>query len=191
MIVGSDGFAHLHRFLSLCDVDVGEFGGHGRDGEQRVQLFTEYSFVESRYTEADVHRFPDAPPDNDTPDVVLLGEDWLLAVEAKMFHAPSITALNAQVARQKVILDYLARTLRLPPERVRHVLLLPALLASDGAAVPVVTWESVLVAWNSGSARGPGGPVAARRAHGSASPCRWRCACTGPAAGSRGRRPRS
>jgi hypothetical protein len=133
MIVASDGFAHLHRFLSLCDLDVGEFGGHGRDGEQRVQLFTEYSFVESRYTEADVRRFPDAPADNDTPDVVLLGEDWLLAVEAKMFHTPSITALNAQVARQKVIVDYLAKTLRLSPERVRHVPLLPAPLASDGA----------------------------------------------------------
>ncbi len=104
----------------------------------------EYSFVESRFTRSDVRRFPGAPSDNDTPDVVLFGGDWLLAVEAKMFHAPSVTALNAQVARQKVIIDYLAGTLRLPPERVRHVLLLPARLPSEGAAVPVVTWERVL-----------------------------------------------
>ncbi len=144
MIVASDGAAHLHRFLRLCGLDVGRFGDHGRDGRQRLQFFTEYSFVESRFSEADVRRFPNAPSDNDTPDVVLLGEDWLLAVEAKMFHAPSVAALNAQVARQKVIVDYLAATLRLPPDRVRHVLLLPGGLSADGAAVPVVTWESVL-----------------------------------------------
>ncbi len=144
MLVASDGFAHLHRFLRLCGLDVGQFGAHGRAGGQRLQFFTEYSFVESRFSEADVRRFPNAPDDNDTPDVVLLGDDWLLAVEAKMFHAPSVAALNAQVARQKVIVDYLAATLRLPPERVRHVLLLPDRLSADGAAVPVVTWESVL-----------------------------------------------
>ncbi len=144
MLVASDGFAHLHRFLRLCDLDVGEFGDHGREGGQRLQFFTEYSFVESRFSEVDVRRFPNAPGDNDTPDVVLLGEDWLLAVEAKMFHAPSVAALNEQVARQKVIVDYLAATLRLPPGRVRHVLLLPGGLSAVGATVPVVTWESVL-----------------------------------------------
>lgn len=147
MIVGSDHLLHLPRFLRRCglDIDLTAELDHGSDGEQPIEFFTEYSFAESLFTDADKARFPGAPTDADTPDAVIVGADWLLAVEAKMFHNPTAAALNRQVRRQRVILDYLARTLRLPADRVAHVLLLPEKLAPASALdAPVVTWEQVL-----------------------------------------------
>lgn len=147
MIIGSDHMLHLPRFLNRCGLDVDLTGtlDHGSDGEQAVEFFTEYSFAESLFIDADKERFPGAPADADTPDVVILGEDWLLAVEAKMFHNPNAAALNRQVRRQRVILDYLSRTLRIDADRVAHVLLLPAKLEPGGPLdAPVVTWEQVL-----------------------------------------------
>ena len=43
---------------------------------------------------------------------MLAGPDWLLAVEAKMFHDPDSQALNAQLARQRVVIDYIAGALK-------------------------------------------------------------------------------
>ena len=42
-----------------------------------------------------------------------------------MFHDPDSQALNAQLARQRVVIDYIAGALNIPPDRVRHVFLLP------------------------------------------------------------------
>ena len=146
MLVASDGFAHLHRFLGLCGLDVdprADDGGHPLDGKAPVQLFTEYSFAESVFTDRDRKRFPDPPSHADTPDVVLTGPDWLLAVEAKMFHTPSPAALNAQLCRQRVLVDYWAARLDVARERVGHVLLAPAGLNTIGVGGSVVTWQQV------------------------------------------------
>jgi hypothetical protein len=145
LIIASDGFAHIHRFFDLCGLpDVGPFGN--REREPGFQFFTEYNFAESvRLSDAD--RFPDAPTSHDTPDLMFVGKDWMLAVEAKMFHDPSPEALNAQLARQRVIIDYLATALKIPAERVRHVFLLPAGLAAEGLDAPVVTWENVVATY--------------------------------------------
>ena len=146
MLVASDGFAHLHRFLRLCGLDVdpraGD-GGHPLDGAAPVQLFTEYSFAESLLTAEDRKRFPDPPSHADTPDVVISGPDWLLAVEAKMFHTPSPAALNAQLRRQRVLVDYWAARFGIEPERIGHVLLVPAGLTTTGVQGGVVTWQQV------------------------------------------------
>lgn len=147
MIVASDGFVHLHRLLSLCGLPPVEIEQPGRDGLTKVEFTTEYSFAESRFTEQDKARFPNAPTDADTPDVVIAGPDWLLAIEAKVFHNPLPEALNHQMKRQQVLVDYWTTTLGISPDRVRHVLLLPAALPVDGVAFPVVTWESVLAAY--------------------------------------------
>lgn len=144
MVVASDGFAHLHRFLGLCGLEVPS--GHvDVDGGQRVQFLTEYGFAESVYTDEDKESWPE-PATADTPDVVIAGPDWLVAVEAKMFHNPSTSDLRGQYDRQAALVDMWRTRLGLDEERVRHVLLLPARLAEREADVdrPVVTWEAVL-----------------------------------------------
>src|SRR6478752_6231169 len=144
MLIASDGFMHLNRFLRLCGAPTLPPAAGSLDGRQQFEFFTEYSFVESVFTEADKERFIERPTDNDTPDLVLVGDDWLLAVEAKMFHNPSIASLNEQLRRQQVIVDYLADVLGLGRERVRHVFLLPERLPAAGLNAPVITWEQVL-----------------------------------------------
>lgn len=147
MIVASDGFSHLHRLLDLCDLDIQPFNDANLDGLQKIAFYTEYSFVESRYTTIDKARFPNAPTDADTPDIVIVGEDWLLAIEAKMFHNPLPGALNHQMERQRVLVEYWTRMLNLRRDRVRHVLLLPQALPVKGVTFPIVTWEQVLQAY--------------------------------------------
>lgn len=147
MIVASDGFAHLYRLLNLCGLNIDPVEGNPLEGLHPVEFFTEYSFAESRFTAADRSRFPDAPTDADTPDVVIIGTDWLLAIEAKVFHNPLPQALNHQMERQKVLVDYWRKTLGFDADRVRHVLLLPQRLPVDGVTFPVVTWEQVLEAY--------------------------------------------
>lgn len=145
-LVASDGFRHLHRLLALCDLDVGPLEVGSLDELPPIQLFTEYGFGESVVTPEDQTRFRDRPTGLDTPDVVVLGTDWLLAVEAKMFHRPTTQSLHTQMARQNRLVRYWTETFDLPPDRVRHVLLLPAALKRDRPQLnsPVVTWEAVL-----------------------------------------------
>lgn len=143
MLTGSDGFAHLHRFLRLCGLDVDVQAN--LLGNQELQFYTEYGFAESVVTDADRQRWPDAVG-ADTPDVVLAGADWLLAVEAKMFHDPTPADLDAQMQRQASVIQAWVKTLGLDPGRVAHVLLLPEPLAAtaDGLDWPIVTWQQVL-----------------------------------------------
>lgn len=152
-LISDNGFAHLHRFIALCGLDVAiqDPNSNPLDGLQDIQFFTEYGFAESVYTDADRARFADRPPDRDTPDVVIVGADWLLAVEAKMYHRPTREALEQQVSKQRMIVEYWTRKLSLEPNRAAHVLLLPDALARDRAplSVPVVTWEQVLTAYGS------------------------------------------
>jgi len=148
MLVAGDGFAHLDRLLSLCGLPSAELTGNSLEGLHPVAFFTEYSFVESCFTTADRQRFPSSPTDADTPDVVIAGDDWLLCIEAKMFHNPDGEALNAQMRRQKVLVDYWVQHLPLNRAKVAHVLLLPERLSTSGVTFPVVTWEQVLRAYS-------------------------------------------
>lgn len=147
MVVASDGFAHLDRFLALCGLPAARLPGNALEGAQPVQFYTEYNFAESRFTQADKARFPDAPLDADTPDVVIVGPDWLLCVEAKMFHKASSGDLVVQMRRQRVLVDYWAQALDLGPERVAHVLLVPEGLATTGVDAHIVRWEALLDAY--------------------------------------------
>ncbi len=144
--IASDGLLHLPRFLRLCDLDVATVDdGSGKlDGSQDVQVFTEYSFAES-ILPSERHRFAGAPLQGDTPDLVLSGPDWLLAVEAKVFHRPTVAALDAQMTRQANLVQYWTRLFRLDPARVRHVLLVPEQLLRGRRqlAWQVVTWQQV------------------------------------------------
>lgn len=145
MIVASDGFAHLHRLLRLCGLSVDPVEGRPPlSGLHEFEFFTEYSFFESCFTEQDRSRFLNAPTGADTPDIVLAGPDWLVAIEAKVFHNPLPDTLNHQMQRQRVLVDYWASSLHVDQDRVRHVLLLPEKLPSAGVTFPVITWENVL-----------------------------------------------
>ncbi|GAB4253169.1 MAG: hypothetical protein Kow00129_14110 [Thermoleophilia bacterium] len=118
-----------------------------------LQFFTEYSLVESIYAPETRERFPKPPVSKDTPDVLLLarGERTvLIALEAKMYDQPTVADLRAQLAAQRVQLDYLQEVLGL--DSVHHAALLPAayarkieaeLLAED-PAFSIITWDALL-----------------------------------------------
>jgi hypothetical protein len=64
-----------------------------------------------------------------------------------MYHRPTAQALNAQLAKQRTLVDYWSRTFDLDPARVGHVLLLPEKLRHDRHISGAVTWEDVLDAY--------------------------------------------
>jgi len=88
MIAAWDGFAHLDRLLGLCGLPSAGLEGNALEGRHPVQFFTEYNFAESPFTSADMAQFAAAPLDAYTPDVVIVGTDWLLCRQA--FHQGSV-----------------------------------------------------------------------------------------------------
>jgi hypothetical protein len=141
-IVAERNFAHLHRLTSLCGLDIEPLEPH-QVGE--LQFWTEYGFAESRFSDADQLRFPDAPSGRDTPDVVIVGGDWLLAIEAKLFDWPSAASLRRQLQVQSELVAYWTRTLGMDSSRVAHVALLPATYAEQLPELDqkIVTWEEL------------------------------------------------
>jgi hypothetical protein len=146
VIVAHDGFAHLDRFLKLCGIDDVNTSSR-RDGTAPCQLTTEYNFAESLIG-ADDARWNVQPRTGDTPDIVLAGEDWLIVVEGKMFHRPTRAQLDAQLARQRPLIDEWAHVLGVAPARVRHVAVIPEQLADEIAPLTscddVVTWQTII-----------------------------------------------
>jgi hypothetical protein len=149
MIVASDGFEHLGRLLSLCDVPPREL--QGDPARTDVQFFTEYGYAESRIGEA-VTRLPTAPAGRDTPDILLYFDaspPLLLALEAKMYDVPSRAGMAKQLEVQAELLEGPRQDLSvLTDEQVElvHAALLPAQLAASLGPLPVrvVTWERLL-----------------------------------------------
>lgn len=141
-IVAERNFAHLHLLTDLCGLDVEPLQAHQ---VCELQFWTEYGFAESRFSEADRLRFPDAPSGRDTPDVVIVGADWLLAIEAKLFDWPAAASLRRQLQIQSELVEYWTRTLGIDSDRVAHVALLPATYAEQLAALDhqIVTWEQL------------------------------------------------
>ncbi|QWC84571.1 hypothetical protein KLP28_13490 [Nocardioidaceae bacterium] len=140
-LVAGDEMQHLPRFLSLCGLDV-EIGD--ADGVPAVHFLTEYGFAESVATES-ARSFWGTDTANDTPDVVIVGPDWLVAIEAKMFHTPTEDALNEQMAKQATIISLWRDKLGLDAARVKHLLLLPQPFSESrpGLTHQVLTWETV------------------------------------------------
>src|SRR3990170_5849501 len=111
-IVCADGGAHFERFLHL--LGLGDLPVSWALETTNIQFFTEYSLVESIFTEEDKVRFPDPPAEKFTPDIVILitGESpRLIALEAKMYDRPSRAELQLQMQRQSTLLQYLASCL--------------------------------------------------------------------------------
>jgi hypothetical protein len=145
-LVGETGFFHLQRCLDLFGVPAqAETGEHAK-----IQFLTEYGFTESVVLQADRDRWGTGLG-RETPDIVMAGPNWLLAIEAKVFHNPTAAALEAQMTAQRPLVDHWRRTLDIPAENVVHALLLPERLAArerDGLiSSTVVTWEDLLDAY--------------------------------------------
>lgn len=149
MLAFSDDFAHVGRLLDLCGLSGVDVPSDGAE-LGAMQAFTEYSFAESVFTGEDRARFEDRPAAADTPDLLLAGPDWLLAIEAKFYDQPSAADLRRQLDGQAVLVDYWQRTFGLASARVRHIALLPASLADRVGAMPtpVVTWEELSEAYS-------------------------------------------
>ena len=144
-IVACDDFGHLDRLLACCglaDMEVGDLAA--------LQFFTEYNFAESVFTTADDASFADRPRISDTPDLVVKGPDWLLTIEAKMFHNPTAADLTHQYEQQAKLVTYWRSKFSIAEPRSRHVLLLPEQLYEKlRPALPrdVITWQQVLDAY--------------------------------------------
>lgn len=142
-IVVGDDYSRIRPFLERAGIGplLGEWNGP-------VQFWTEYGFTESVFTEHDRARFPSVDIARDTPDVVITGDDWILAVEAKLYSRPTAADLIGQLRRQRTLLDYWQESLSLPAENVRLVALLPEQYAGTLSGVQdevhrIITWEKI------------------------------------------------
>jgi hypothetical protein len=116
-----------------------------------IQFFTEYGFAESLIGDAK-DRFPSAPTNRDTPDVMIYvagPRRVLLAIEAKMYDRPSRAELEVQLGAQAPLLVYLAERLGVAPTNIAHLALLPESFAADlgKLSVRTITWEQLLQAY--------------------------------------------
>jgi hypothetical protein len=154
-IVARDGFKDLSLLATLMGCELPSIDPDPRS--TNIQFFTEYSFVESVFDPNCKARFPDPPETKDTPDIMISvwGERRiLLALEAKMYHRPSVMALQTQMNAQREQLDYLQEKLRI--DEVHHGTLLPGAFAQklnlSVSALPwagfsIVLWDDLLQAY--------------------------------------------
>lgn len=143
-IFADNRFLNLDLFLGMCGlpgVTVGQ-------DNPWIEFLTEYGFAESVFTTEAKAQFPGAPVTRETPDVIIAGADWLIVVEAKMFHRPGKGALNTQFNAQKPIVEAIRHGLGIDPARVRHgFLLVDQTSAPDGADF-VITWADIIEAYH-------------------------------------------
>ena len=149
MLICADSFKHFGRLTEM--VGLGSLAVDASAEGANIQFFTEYGFVESLAGTGDAaKRFSYAPTKRDTPDVLIFlatEPRALIAIEGKMYDRTTAAELKGQLAAQAAIVDYLADSLRVEPQRVSHVALLPQNLATtfgDLKPFKVLTWEQVL-----------------------------------------------
>lgn len=152
MIVCRDEFRHFSILPSL----LGSFPLpelRTRPDEVNFQFFTEYGLLES-LLETGLVRFAGDLPARDTPDIIILVEgdqQYLIALEGKMYDNPDSAALRLQMKRQReLVIGKIERVLEIPAENVHHALLIPERLRarSDLNDFPVLTWEKLLTAYS-------------------------------------------
>jgi hypothetical protein len=100
MLVASDGFAHLDRFLRLCGLPAVDIAP-GLEGDQTFQFLTEYGFAESVFTEVDKSNWP-GPLEADTPDIVLAGTDWRSKQRCSTIRMPQISRRRCAAKRSSL-----------------------------------------------------------------------------------------
>lgn len=146
MIVAKDNFKYIDRFFTLLNLhSVTEIVSTGPN--VNIQFFTEYSLIES------IHRtkrkFFELPETKDTPDIVILVSGLtkvLIALEAKMFDAPTNAKLTQQMDNQRKILGSIASTLEIGASSIYHFALLPEELKSNiekNFKYDCITWQEL------------------------------------------------
>jgi len=142
-IICADRFKYFNRFLNLLGlpnvpIDVSR-------EKANIQLFTEYCLAESAHDE----RFPGAPRDGETPDLVIFIEGsppMLIAVEAKLYTRTQPSDLKEEMERQEThVLRYLRD--RWPGLQTTHTALLPEAMKAnfgDRGPTPTITWEDIM-----------------------------------------------
>lgn len=150
-IIAADDFAILNRFLSMCGV-TGTLASTAEERLNEVQFLTEYGFAESASYSPGWSGYAGG---RDTPDVVIAGPDWLVAVEAKLYARQGRTAIVGQLEAQQELVDHWAGVLEIEADRALLVALLPASYASElgDLGFDVVTWEAVLAAYSEDAPR--------------------------------------
>jgi hypothetical protein len=130
---------NVQAFLDLCDVPT-----QTASPEREIQFLTEYGYLESAWYDK-TGRWSTTDFGRDTPDVVLCGPDWILAVEAKLYARQGAEAISSQLRGQRRLLDSWSKVLGIATSRVRLVALLPGEYAKTlpGLGEPVITWEQV------------------------------------------------
>jgi len=145
MLVCRDNFRYFTLFISLFEGCEG-LEVMANPDSANVQFFTEYSLVESIYTDRAKRRFINAPKSKDTPDIIILikGETkTLIAIEAKMYDTPNNESLIHQLNNQKKYIDYLVEKLNI--DKAIQCVLLPEKLCSQigNLGAQIITWETI------------------------------------------------
>lgn len=147
MLTCRNAMQELH--LLLAHLGVAGAVIDGTASGTNVQVFTEYGFKESVFTQEDRKRFSTDLLDKSTPDVVIYvgpPHQQLVLIEAKVYDRPTAAQLIQQIEAQKAIGDVMASGLGIDPDAVTYAALLPGALAAEigDIPVPVVTWEDLL-----------------------------------------------
>jgi len=132
MIVCRDNFKYFTLFASLFEGCEG-LEVTAKSDSANVQFFTEYSLVESIYTDRAKRRFTNAPKETKT----------LIAIEAKMYDTPNNESLINQLNNQKKHIDYLVERLNI--DKAIQCVLLPEKLCSQigNLGAQIITWETI------------------------------------------------
>jgi hypothetical protein len=143
-LVTHDSFAHLNRLLDLCGLE-GVLPPSAEERLHSVQFLTEYGFAESAWKDTS-GRWTEYAGGRDTPDVVIVGPDWMVAIEAKLYARQGAVKIREQLQSQSTLLAYWNSVLGYPPDRVRLVALLPAEYSAELGSLRfgAITWERVL-----------------------------------------------
>ncbi|MFC1956406.1 hypothetical protein ACFLWZ_07845 [Chloroflexota bacterium] len=145
MIVCRDNFKYLTLFTSLFEGCEG-LEVIANPDSANIQFFTEYSLLESIYTDRAKRRFTNAPKIKDAPDIIILikGETKILiAIAAKMYDTPNNESLINQLNNQKRHIDYLVEKLNI--DRAIQCILLPEKICSQigNLGTQIITWETI------------------------------------------------
>ena len=105
LLVASDDFVRLPAFLSVCGMPAPVVEAVRSARPETIQFLIEYGFAESTWNDR-TGDWTDYEGGRDTPDVVVVGPDWLRAVEAKVYARQGRTVIADQLAAQRTLVEY-------------------------------------------------------------------------------------
>lgn len=150
-IICSDNFRDFNLFLKLIRNFPSEVQINADASDNNIQFITEFSLKESvDYCGRD---FCDIPATKDTPDLVILitkPELLLVVIEGKMFGNTPLADFKTQIEAQKIVINSLHKTLKIKPENIFHIGLVPKSYFPSKPLVncQMMYWEDIIDAYN-------------------------------------------